>query len=111
VLRGYAHHRFLSAQIAALAAERRALLHTSKEASIEPGRQWMQLKGIGINGAWALVRKFFAWRKVQTLVARRREHRVTGVQIRTDRRLLETRGANTTGSRQTDRGDVTQRLT
>ncbi len=44
-----------------------------------------------------------------TLVERRREHRVTGVSTRTDRRSLETRGLNATGSRQTDRGHVTQR--
>jgi transposase len=38
------------------------LLDTSEEASIEKVRQLMQLKGIGINGAWVLVREFFAWR-------------------------------------------------
>jgi Homeodomain-like domain len=41
------------------------------------------------------------------LVKRRREHRVTGVCTRTERRSLETRGPNATGSRQTARGDVT----
>ena len=45
------------------------------------------------------------------LVARRREHRVTGVQARTESRSLETRGPNATGSRQTDRGYVMQRPT
>src|SRR5262249_42529786 len=44
------------------------------------------------------------------VVERRREHRVTGVGTRTDRRSLETRGPNATGSRQCDRGQVTQRL-
>ena len=34
---------------------RRTLLQTSPEASIETIRQWMQLQGIGINGAWLLV--------------------------------------------------------
>src|SRR6266516_586941 len=43
------------------------------------------------------------------LVQRRIEHRVTGVSTRTDRRSLETRGPNATGSRQTARGEVTQR--
>jgi transposase len=62
VLRVYAHHQFLSQQIAALEAERRALLHTSQEAPIEKVRQLMQLKGIGINGAWLLVLEFFGWR-------------------------------------------------
>jgi len=62
LLRVYAHHQFLSEQIAALEAERRALLETAHEASLEKIRQLMQLKGIGINGAWLLVMEFFGWR-------------------------------------------------
>ena len=42
--------------------ERRALLQTSPEASIDKVRQLMQLKGIGIKGAWLLVMEFFGWR-------------------------------------------------
>ena len=62
VLRVYAHHTFLSAQIAALEAERRAQLQASTDASIDKVRQLMQLKGMGINGAWLLVLEFFSWR-------------------------------------------------
>jgi transposase len=62
LLRVYAHHEFLSEQIAALEAERRALLQTSQAASIEQVRQLMQLRGLGINGSWLLVMEFFAWR-------------------------------------------------
>ena len=62
LLRVYAHHQFLSEQIAAVEAERRALLETSQEASIEKIRQLMHLRGIGINGAWLLVMEFFGWR-------------------------------------------------
>jgi len=62
VLRVYAHYTFLSEQIAAVEAERRALLQTSQEASIEKVRQLMHLRGIGINGAWLLVMEFFGWR-------------------------------------------------
>jgi transposase len=62
VLRVYAHHQFLSGQIAEVEAERRARLQTSSEASIEKVRQLMLLKGIGINGAWLLVMEFFGWR-------------------------------------------------
>jgi hypothetical protein len=40
-------------------------------------------------------------------VDRRREHRVTGVGTRTERRALETRRPNAQGSRQTHRGQVT----
>ena len=62
VLWVYAQYTFLSAQIAEVEAERRALLQTSPEASIDKVRQLMQLKGIGINGAWLLVLEYFAWR-------------------------------------------------
>jgi transposase len=62
VLRVYAHHEFLSQQIAELEAERRTLLQSSQDASIEKVRQLMSLRGIGINGAWLLVMEFFGWR-------------------------------------------------
>lgn len=62
VLRVYAHYTFLREQIAALEVERRTLLQTSAEASLDTIRQLMQLKGIGINGAWLLVMEVFGWR-------------------------------------------------
>ena len=63
VLRVYAHHQFLSEQIAAVEAERRTRLQTSTETSIDQVRQLMMLKGIGINGSWLLVMEFFGWRE------------------------------------------------
>ena len=62
VLRVYAHHTFLSEQITAVEAERRAQLQASADARIDKVRQLMLLKGIGINGAWLLVMEFFGWR-------------------------------------------------
>src|SRR2546421_3482388 len=62
VLRVYAHHTFLSEQIAAVEAERRAQLQASTDARIDKVRQLMLRKGIGINGAWLLVMEFFGWR-------------------------------------------------
>ena len=62
ILRVYAHHTFLSQQIAEIEAERRAQLQTSSDASLDKIRQLMQLKGIGINGSWLLVMEFFGWR-------------------------------------------------
>jgi transposase len=62
VLRVYAHHTFLSQQIAELEVERRAVLQTSTDASLEKVRQLMLLKGIGLNGSWLLVMEFFGWR-------------------------------------------------
>jgi transposase len=61
-LRVYAHYTFLSAQIAAAEAERRAQLQASTEAQIDKVRQLMQLKGIGIHGAWLFVMECFGWR-------------------------------------------------
>ena len=43
-------------------AARRAQLQASTDAKIDKVRQLMQLKGIGINGAWLLVLEFFGWR-------------------------------------------------
>jgi transposase len=62
VLRVYAHHTFLRAQIAEVEAERRAQLQASTDARIDKVRQLMLLKGMGINGAWLLVMAFFGWR-------------------------------------------------
>jgi transposase len=61
----YAHHQFLSEQMAAVEAERRAVLETSPEASIEKIRQLMHLRGIGIHGSWLLVMEFLSWRDFQ----------------------------------------------
>jgi len=61
----YAHHMFLSQQIAEVEAERRAQLQTSTAASIEKVRQLRQRKGLGINGAWGLVMACFGWRELK----------------------------------------------
>jgi transposase len=65
ILRVYAHHQFLSQQIAEVEAERRAVLHSSQAASSEKVRQLMPLQGMGINGAWLLVMEFFAGRELK----------------------------------------------
>jgi transposase len=66
LLRVYAHAECLGQQIAEVEADRRALLRHSHEAAIERVRQRMQLKGIGIKGAWWFVRACFGWRALQT---------------------------------------------
>ena len=60
--RGYVAGCYVSEQIAAVEAERRAQLQASTDARIDKVRQLMLLKGIGINGAWLLVMEFFGWR-------------------------------------------------
>ena len=75
-------------QIAEVEVERRALLETAPEASIDKVRQLMQLKGMGINGAWLLAMAFFGWRWGASIgvkwgaerAARRR--RITAVRVR-----------------------------
>ena len=62
VLRVSAHHTFLSEPIAALEAERRAQLQASPDARSDKGRQLMPRTGIGINGAWLVVRAFLSGR-------------------------------------------------
>ena len=57
-----AHHTFLRAQIAAVEAERRAQLQTATDARIDKVRQVRLLKGMGIHGAWWVVRACFGWR-------------------------------------------------
>jgi transposase len=64
-LRVDAHNQVLRAQMAAVEAERRALLESSEEASIEKRRQLLHLRGIGITGAWLWVREFFGGRDVK----------------------------------------------
>ena len=66
VLRVYAQYECLGQQIAAVEADRRALLRSAQEAHSEQVRQLMQLKGIGSHGAWVLVREFFGGRALQT---------------------------------------------
>ena len=62
VRRVYAHHTFLREQSTAVEAARRAQLQASTETPIDKVRQLMQLKGIGINGAWLVGMEFFGWR-------------------------------------------------
>jgi transposase len=66
LLRVYAHYQCLNEQLAELEAERRTLLRTSAAATIEKVHQLMQLKGIGIHGAWLLVMEVFGWRELKT---------------------------------------------
>ena len=49
-------------QRAALAADRRALLHSSEDARRAPVRQRMHRQGMGRTGAWLVVMAFFGWR-------------------------------------------------
>ena len=65
VLRVYAHDTFWSEQRAAVEAQRRGRRQSAPDATSEKGRQVMQRKGLGINGAWLLVMEVCGWRAFQ----------------------------------------------
>jgi transposase len=62
-LRVYAPHTFLREQMAAWEAQRCALLRSAQAANLAKVRQLMQLRGLGINGAWLVVMACFGWRE------------------------------------------------
>jgi transposase len=41
------------------------MLQTSQEVPIEKVRQWIPLRGLGINGSWLLVMACFGWRTLK----------------------------------------------
>ena len=61
--REFAVLKFVGQQIKELEAERKRLIRTSTDPSIEKVRQLMRLKGIGENSAWLFVMEFFGWRE------------------------------------------------
>jgi transposase len=63
VEREYAGLRFVEEQIKELEAERKELIRTSDDPSVEMVRQLMRLRGIGENSSWVFVMEFFGWRQ------------------------------------------------
>jgi transposase len=64
--REWEHLQYLGQQISAVERERRNLLRAAREQrrpDIEQVEQLVQLRAIGMNGAWVLVEEFFGWRK------------------------------------------------
>jgi transposase len=59
----FAGFQFVDGQIKALQAQRRNLLRTSDDPSVEQVRRLLRLRGIGENSAWLFVMEFFAWRQ------------------------------------------------
>jgi transposase len=58
----FAGLQFIQQQIKALETERKQLICTSNDPSVEKVRWLMRLKGIGVNSAWLYVMEFFGWR-------------------------------------------------
>jgi transposase len=53
---------FVRQEIKELEKERREMLRTSDDPSVEKVRQLLKLKGIGENSAWLFTMEFFGWR-------------------------------------------------
>lgn len=64
--REFAGYQFVTQQVQELEAERRHLLRSSTEASVDQVRQLLQLRGLGENSAWLFVMEFFSWREFRT---------------------------------------------
>lgn len=63
LLREWIRVGLVSRQIRGLEKERRQLLRTSEDASVERVRKLLALRAIGINSAWLFVMEFFGWRE------------------------------------------------
>jgi transposase len=56
------HVKVLAQRIGQLEAERRALMRTTEDVSMQKVRQLLTLKGIGSHSAWVFVMELFGWR-------------------------------------------------
>lgn len=63
VQREWEQVEFWEGRIRTLESERRAVLRAGRDVDVEKIRQLEQLRAIGRQGAWVLVREFFGWRK------------------------------------------------
>lgn len=62
LLRIWQHWQFVHRQILDLEAEQRRRIRCDDTPQVDMVRRLLQLKGIGRNGAWTLVKELFAWR-------------------------------------------------
>jgi transposase len=58
-----ARFELLAEQISGLEKQRRELLKSSEDASVQQVRQLLLLKALGDNSAWVFVYEFFSWRQ------------------------------------------------
>ena len=65
ILREFERWRLVGQHVGELEAQRRREIRTDKSPQGEQTRRLIELKGIGANGAWLLVREFFGWRKIR----------------------------------------------
>jgi transposase len=63
ILREFGRWQLLDQQISEIDKQRGEELRRDDVPEVEKVRNLMRLKGVGINGAWILVREFFGWRQ------------------------------------------------
>jgi transposase len=65
ILREFERWRLVMQQTRELEAQRAREIRTDPSPQCEQTRRLMDLKGIGANGGWLLVREFFGWRQIR----------------------------------------------
>jgi transposase len=65
ILREFQRWQQVHAQIRALESSQRHAVRADDEPQVELVRQLLKLKGIGVVGAWILVREVFGWRQIK----------------------------------------------
>jgi transposase len=65
ILREFQRWQQVQAQIRALESSQRQAVRADEEPQVELVRQLLKLKGIGVVGAWILVREIFGWRQIK----------------------------------------------
>jgi transposase len=65
ILRDFERWRLVGRQIRDLEAERTRQIRDDQTPHVEQVRRLLELKGIGENGSWLLVREFFSWRQIR----------------------------------------------
>jgi transposase len=65
MLREFQRWQQVDAQIRALESSQRRAVREDDEPHVEQVRQLLQLKGVGVVGAWILVREIFGWRQIR----------------------------------------------
>ena len=63
--REFARWQFVHRQILDLEAQRRQCIRRAETPAVKQVRSLLELRGIGLNGAWLLVRELFGWRTIR----------------------------------------------
>jgi transposase len=65
ILREFERWQQVHAQIRALESSQRRAVRDDEEPQVEQARHLLKLRGVGVVGAWILVREVFGWRQIK----------------------------------------------